>query len=88
MSALIGEFLYAAIHTAAIMAADQGDVTDYQGDCDHHLVLWTATAGREGRLEDHLDEQLECMLASGLAAGGSREGESEGAVHVLRLHCH
>ncbi len=88
MSALVGEFLYVAIHTAAIMAADQGDVSDYEGNCDHHLVPWTANAGREGCLEDHLDEQLECVLASGVAAGGSREGESEGAVHVLRLHCH
>ncbi len=88
MSALVGEFLYVAIHTAAIMAADQGDVSNYEGDCDHHLVPWTANVRRDGCLEDHLDEQLECVLASGVAAGGSREGESEGAVHVLRLHCH
>ncbi len=86
VSALLGEYLYVAIYTAAIMAADQGDVSDYEGNCDHHLVPWTATAGREGCLEDHLDEQIGCVLASGVAAGGSREGESEGAVHVLRLH--
>ncbi len=88
MSALLGEFLYVAIHTAPIMAPDQGDVSDYEGDCDHHLVPWTANVRRDGCLEDHLDEQLECLLASGVAAGGSREGESEGAVHVLRLHGH
>ncbi len=88
VSALLGEYLYVAIYTAAIMAADQGDVSDYEGNCDHHLVPWTANVRRDGCLEDHLDEQLQCVLASGVAAGGSREGESEGAVHVLRLHCH
>ncbi len=56
VTALLGEFLYVAIHTAAIMAADQGDASDYEGYSDHHLLPWTANAGREGCLEDHLDE--------------------------------
>jgi hypothetical protein len=54
------------------------------GYFDDHFLPWIANARRDGYFGDHVEKPFGYgMLASSLAAGGSREGEGEGAVHVL-----